>query len=156
MDQLKIIRVRSENYHLYDDMVYWRINKKERTEEEKKSARNNIDNRVCEELKNENFYVFAAETSNKFVGWIHVIYMPKIGIWSNGVLYVDELWVTPEFRNNGIANELCERVNELQLETRADRIRLYTDNPIAQKVYEKCGWRVTNECVFIESSPRKY
>ena len=151
MENLKIVRVRSENYHLYDDMVYWRVNKKERTAEEKKSVKSKIDNRVYDELKNENFYVFAAEANDKFVGWIHVIYMPKIGIWSSGVLYVDELWVTPEYRNNGIAKELCEKANELLLETAADRIRLYTDNPVAQKVYEKCGWRVVNECVFIES-----
>ena len=39
--QYKLVEVNEENYHLFDDMIYWRINGKERTDNEKKENTNN-------------------------------------------------------------------------------------------------------------------
>ncbi len=131
--------VTPENYYMYDDMVFWRLNERERTQADKAISEKKSYTKAIEALRHNGFYVYAAQYQSRFVGWIHLIYMPKIGRWQSGVLYVDELWVTPEFRRHGVAKMLCEKANELKVKLKADRIRLYTDNPIAQRVYEKSG-----------------
>jgi len=76
-----------ENYHLFDDMVYWRINGKERTEEERKASRHKIFENACDELLHQDFKVYAALHNGRFIGWISCVYVPKIGYWKKGYIH---------------------------------------------------------------------
>lgn len=148
-----IKRVTKDNYHMFDDMVYWRMNGVERTEEEKKKNKNRDFNAKFSELEHQDFYVFAALCDNRFVGWIAFIYNPKIGRLEKGVIYIDELWTSPSFRRRGIAQELMGKAFEYQKETGAIEIRLYTgdDNIAAQELYKKCGLKITGKAVYMQS-----
>lgn len=145
-----IKRINKENYNKYNDMVAWRINGVERTEEEKKRSKNTIFEDVYNELEHEGFYVYAAEVEGRYIGWISLMYIPKIGKWHKGTLFVDELWTAPEFRKNGVAYGLMNKALELQRELGAMALRLYTNNMPARKLYEKCGLVVEGEAVFME------
>ncbi|WMM23909.1 GNAT family N-acetyltransferase [Tissierella sp. MB52-C2] len=149
---ITIERITKSNYHMFDDMVYWRTNGFERTEDEKDKNKDITFRDAFSELDYQGFYVFAALYEGRFVGWIMLIYIPKIGKWNRGIIFVEELWTAPEFRRKGIAMKLMEKAFEVQNETGAIKVRLYTDNMPAQKLYEKCGLRVTNEAVFMESN----
>ncbi|WP_278286067.1 hypothetical protein [Vallitalea okinawensis] len=43
-----------------------------------------------------------------------------------------------------------QKAFELKNRTGAVKVRLYTNNPIAQKLYEKCGLEVKETAVFME------
>lgn len=149
---ITIERITKSNYHMFDDMVYWRTNGFERTEDEKDKNKDITFEDAFSELDHQGFYVFAALYEGRFVGWIMLIYIPKIGKWNRGIIFVEELWTVPEFRRRGIAMKLMDKAYEVQNETGAIKVRLYTDNMPAQKLYEKCGLRVTNKAVFMESN----
>ncbi|MTI71709.1 MAG: GNAT family N-acetyltransferase [Firmicutes bacterium] len=147
---ITIDRINKKNYHKFNDMVYWRINGVEKSYEEKEKNKKTIFKEVYKELEHEGFYVYAAKYNEKFIGWISLMYIPKIGKWHKGVIYVDELWTVPKFRRKGVAYKLMNKAKELEKELGAVTTRLYTDNIIAQKLYEKCGLEVTNNAVFME------
>jgi GNAT superfamily N-acetyltransferase len=146
----EIVKVTKDNYHLYDDLVYLRLNGKERSEKEKEVSKTKIDLRILKELKKDVFFVYAALVENKFVGWIHALYIPKIGKWTMGIMYIDELWVSSDFRRKGIATALIKKVIEIKDDLGIDCLRVYTDNKAAKNLYEKCGLHVINESFFIE------
>ncbi len=151
MNKIKIIKINIKNYHLYCDMIYKRIKGRERNLEEKIDTKINHAKRIEKELSNNNFYVYAAKYNDIFIGWIHILYVPKIGKWSKGVLQIDELYVDKNYRNMGVGRELVDRVFKLKEDLGLEKIRLYTDNPIAQSLYEKAGLEVVNQCVFMEN-----
>ena len=146
----EIVKVTKDNYHLYDDLVYLRLNGKERSEKEKEVSKTKIDLRILKELKKDEFFVYAALIEKKFVGWIHALYIPKIGKWTMGIMYIDELWVSSDFRRKGIATALIKKVIEIKDELGIDCIRIYTDNKASKDLYEKCGLHVINESFFME------
>lgn len=148
---VNIERINKSNYHKFNDMVFWRINGVERSAEEKEQSRKTIFKEAYDELEHEDFYVYAAKYKDKFIGWISLVYMPKIGKWHKGVIYVDELWTAPEFRRKGVAYKLMNKASELQRRIGAVSIRLYTNGIAAQKLYEKCGLVVeSSNIVFME------
>lgn len=147
-----IERITRNNYHMFDDMVFWRMNGFERTDEQKEDNKNSNFESAFLELEHEDLYIFAAFYDGRFVGWITLIYIPKVGRWNKGVIFVEELWTAPEFRRKGIAMKLMEKAFEAQHETGAVKIRLYTDNIPAQKLYKKCGFKLINEAVFMETN----
>lgn len=148
-----IKRITKENYHMFDDMVFWRMNGVERTEEEKQKNKNSDFSAKFSELEHQDFNVFAALCDNRFVGWIAFIYNPKIGYLEKGVIYIDELWTSPEYRRKGVALELMGKAFEYRKETGAVEIRLYTadDNIAAQELYKKCGLKITAKAVYMQS-----
>ena len=150
--RFEIVKVTKDNYHLYDNLVYFRLNGEERSEKEKEISKTKIDLRILKELKKEDFFVYAALVENKFVGWIHGIYLPKIGKWPIGVFYIDELWVSPKDRRRGIATALIKKIIEIKDELGIDCIRVYTDDKAAKKLYKKCGLHVINESFFMEGN----
>ncbi|MTI66340.1 MAG: GNAT family N-acetyltransferase [Firmicutes bacterium] len=147
---ITIERINKKNYHKFNDMVYWRINGVEKSAKEKEENKKTIFKEVYKELEHEGFYVYAAKYNEKFIGWISLMYIPKIGKWHKGVIYVDELWTAPNFRRKGVGYKLMNKAKELEEELGAVTTRLYTDNIIAQKLYEKCGLEITNDAVFME------
>ena len=153
MKEYNIIRIDNQNYYMFDDMVFWRMNKRERTNTEKLEASRSDFSSSYLALSNTNLYVYAAIDNEKLVGWISIIYMPKIGRTNGlGHLYIDELWVEPTYRNQGIASRLMEKSNELMDSTASLGIRLYvnTDNPTAKGLYQKCGFSESGVAYFME------
>jgi len=130
-------------------MVFWRENGFER-----ESAQTTVTEQMKKELENPNLYVYAVMVEKRYVGWISLIYIPKIGSrWNgHGHIYVDELWVEPNFRGKGLAKALMKKADELIKELDAVGIRLYVNlnNPTAKKLYEGCGYLEDGQAYFME------
>lgn len=153
MKEIEIIKVDNQNYSMFDDMVFWRLNERERTTIEKAEAEGKDFRDVYLALVNPNLFVYAALDGDKFVGWISVVYIPKVGRLNGlGHIYVDELWVEPTYRNQGVAKKLMEKADELLNSTSSAGIRLYvnTENPNAKMLYEKCGFSESGSAYFME------
>lgn len=148
-------QVTKENYHMFYDMVSWRMNNVELTQIEKEKNRSRVFVEVYKNLNHPGFYTFCALYEGRFVGWISLMYTPKIALqrWSNGVMYIDELWVAPEFRRKGIAKQLMEKAFECQKNAGAAEVRVYVgdDNIPAQELYNKSGLHVDSKAVYMKS-----
>ena len=144
-----IERIGEHNYCAFDDMVYRRGNGAER-----EPCASHLSERMRNELANPNLYVYAAKDENRFVGWISLVYIPKIGSrWKgHGHVYVDELWVEPHYRGRGYAKALMQKADELKNERDATGIRLYVNvnNPAAHSLYEHCGYQQDGQACFME------
>ena len=146
-----IVRVDRTNYPLFDHAVFQRVNGRERTEHERAEVQN-VDT-IYKALGNENLFVFAASTEDQFVGWISLVYMPKIGRTNGkGYLFIDELWVAPAYRRKGIAHALMAKAEALSKEMNTLGIRLYvnTANHEAISLYQTCGYTKQGEAFFME------
>ena len=150
-----IERITRENYHMFDDMVSWRIKGVELTKEEKEANKSNEFIEVYKELEHPGFYAYGALCDGRFVGWISIMYTPKIGRrrWKKGVIYVDELWTAPEYRGRGIAKQLIRKAFDCQKETGAVEVRLYVgeDNMVAQELFKKCGLQMMWKATYMKS-----
>lgn len=143
-----IVKIDEDNYSLFEDMVHWRMNEAERT-----PSKEPVSQDILKELRDPNLYIYAVEAEGKYVGWISLIYMPKVGRFQgHGHVYVDELWVEPSYRSNGFAYELMKMAEMVKAERDAMGIRLYvnTENPSAQRLYEKCGYSICCAAYFME------
>lgn len=148
---MEIIRVDEENYHLFDDMIFWRINGRERDEKEKLKVE--VSDEVWKELANPNLYIYSVLIAGKMVGWMSLIYMPKVGKFNGrGHIYIDELWVEPLFRGRGFGKKLMKKADELLKELNGIGIRLYVsqDNESAIACYETCGYTYSGKTYFME------
>jgi ribosomal protein S18 acetylase RimI-like enzyme len=143
-----IVKIDAENYSLFDDMVYWRMNGSERL-----PSKETVPQSILNELCNPNLFIYAVEADGRYVGWISLIYMPKVGKYNGyGHVYVDELWIQPSYRKSGFAYELMKKADVLKQEKCAAGIRLYVnvDNISAQKLYEKCGFSFSGSAYLME------
>jgi len=143
-----IERITESNYPLFEDMVFWRENGYER-----EPLQVPVSGRIKRELINTNLYVYAVMVEARYVGWISLIYMPKVGKWNGqGHIYVDELWVEPGFRGRGLARALMKKADELKEELEAAGIRLYVNvnNPVAGRLYGSCGYKEDGQAYFME------
>ncbi|MDR3115151.1 MAG: GNAT family N-acetyltransferase [Treponema sp.] len=149
--EFAIVKVDKNNYVLFDEMVFFRKHGRERDENEKASIQ--IANKIYDTLEDKNLYVLAAQTEQKFIGWISAVYIPKIS-WTNGRghLFIDELWVNPVYRRNGIAHALMRHIDVIAQELDAIGLRLYVNanNDEAHALYKKCGYSNTGEAFFME------
>lgn len=144
----RIHKINTENYPQFDDMIYWRMTGNERLPSEEIISQN-----ILDELSNPNLLIYAVEVEGKYVGWISLVYIPKVGKFNgHGHIYVDELWIHPSYRGNGLAYALMKKVEIVIKEMGATGSRLYvnTDNPNAKKLYEKCGFRIVSLSYFME------
>jgi Acetyltransferases len=142
--EYSIVRVEKENYPLFDDMIFSRINNRERTLEEQAESRDYGANFTV--LADKNLRVYAAKVGNRFVGWISAAFIPKVGhpkYGGKGHVFIDELWTSPTFRRHGIAYALMTEVEHAAKEMNAVGLRLYVGggNPVALALYTKCGYR---------------
>jgi ribosomal protein S18 acetylase RimI-like enzyme len=151
--EFQIAPITIENYSMFDDIVAWRVNGKERTDAEKITSKNISLENIRYNLDHKGFYVYGALFENRFIGWISLVYLPKIGFWDNGIIYVDELWTAPLYRNNGVGQRLMEKAFELKKELNACKVRLYVDaeNMAAVRLYEKCGLNNLGNAFFMQS-----
>lgn len=143
-----IQKINENNYSLFDDMIFWRENGFERS-----PLQTPISEQIKKELTNPNLYIYAVMAGGRYVGWISLIYMPKVGKWKGqGHIYVDELWIEPNFRGCGLAKALMQKAEELKIQLNATGIRLYVNvnNPTARKLYQSCGYGEDGQAYFME------
>ena len=143
-----IEKIDENNHSLFDDMVFWREHGYER-----EPSQEPVSNQIKKELLNPDLYVYAVKVDGRYVGWISCVYIAKVGKWKgHGHIYVDELWVEPSFRGNGFAKALLRKADELKDKLEATGIRLYVNvnNPVAQNLYETCGYVEDGRAIFME------
>ncbi|MGE4585845.1 MAG: GNAT family N-acetyltransferase [Mangrovibacterium sp.] len=96
-------------------------------------------NAVFKDPSKGNYYV--AEKNRQLIGSLLTTY--EWSDWRNGtVLWIQSVYVLPEFRRKGIYRALYGHIRELVDNTQELKgIRLYTDknNKTAQRVYERLG-----------------
>lgn len=144
MAPVEVVKVNKDNYEVFDDMVCRRTGK-ERSRP--------LDPDVLEVLENPNLTVYAAEKNGRFVGWISIVHIPKVGHWKkSGHLYIDELWVEPDHRKEGIGAKLINTADLMFEKVKLDGMRLYVsmDNPAAIRLYEKHGFSIRDEAYFMD------
>ena len=86
-------KVDADNYPLFEDMIFWRENGYERA-----PAGEPASEQIKRELANPDLYIYAAMTDNRFVGWISLVYIPKVGKW-NGHGTGSRLYVSVDNRS---------------------------------------------------------
>ena len=131
-----IDKIDRTNYARFRDMLQWRA-----TGDASTKATTPPSGRILQDLDDPNLYVYAYEADGKYVGWISLVYIPKVSR-CHGHLYVDELWTAPEYRRRGIATALMQQADIVAKELDASGLRLYvnTENPGAKALYEKMGY----------------
>jgi len=150
-DEIIIVKVDSSNYLLFDNMVFFRMNGREKYEEEL-DTESDFSN-IYEALANPDLFVYAAMIDKRFIAWISIVYIPKVGrTGGRGHMFIDELWVSPEHRKKGIAKALMKKADELSREFNTLGTRLYvnTDNEEAIQLYQKCRYTGIREAFFME------
>ena len=138
---MEIVRIDKNNYHMFDDMVFYRENERYKNSMEQKKTQDFTP--YYNALAVPTFYVFAVKSDDKFVGYIFLNHLPKIGSTNGrGWLFVDDLWVNPNYRRKGIARALMEKADILSKELNTAGIRLYvnSDNPSGIALYEVSGY----------------
>lgn len=143
-----IEKIDENNHSLFDDMVFWREHGYER-----EPSQEPVSEQIKKELLNPDLYVYAVKVDGRYVGWISCVYIAKVGKWKgHGHVYVDELWVEPSYRGNGFAKALLKKADELKDKFNATGIRLYVNvnNPVAQNLYETCGYVEDGRAIFME------
>ena len=139
--EYSIVRVRKDNYSMFDDMIFYRGSGRYKNEEE---SNEHHDFTSCyTALETQTFYVFAAKSENHFIGYIFINYLPKVGSTNGrGWLFIDDLWVNPNFRRKGIADALIKKADSLSKEMNTVGLRLYvnTENSDGIFLYKKCGY----------------
>ena len=140
-------RINADNYNMFEDMLYWREKGIEREPAQTVSS-----DEAIRELSDPNLYVYAVLCEGRYVGWISLIYMPKVSRVKCGYVYVDELWVEPSFRRRGFARMLMAEAERLRKELNATGMRLYVNvnNPEAMRLYESCGYVQCGQAYFME------
>ena len=143
-----IEKIDVSNHSLFDDMVFWRENGFEQ-----EPSQEPVSGQIKKELLNPDLFVYAVKVEGRYVGWISCVYIAKVGKWKgHGHVYVDELWVEPSYRGNGFAKALLKKADELKDKLEATGIRLYVNvnNPVAQNLYEACGYVEDGRAIFME------
>ena len=136
-----IVKVDKDNYFMFDDMIFFRGHERYKNDEELEDR--DYFAQYYAILDENYFHTYAMQIDNKFVGYICVVYIPKIGKReNNGFLFVDDLWVNPDYRKIGIAKKLMQKVEYLAKEKDYYGLRLYVaaDNDAGISLYKKCGY----------------
>ena len=142
MEEL-IVKVDKDSYSMFDDMIFYRGNGRYKSEEEL-NAKQDFSGQYAI-LDKQLLNTYAMQIGDKFVGYICAAYIPKIGLPDNrnGYMYVDDLWVNPNYRRMGIAEKLMKRIADTAKESGYYGLRLYvnTNNGAGIALYEKCGYK---------------
>ena len=151
--EYSIVKVNKDNYIMYDNMIFCSRHGRDKNEDELKKERNFTADYAA--LENENFYIFAAQTQNIFVGYITIVYIPKVGIdyhGYNGHLYIDDLWINPSYRKKGLAKALMDKADMICQEKKISglRVGVHGTNGEAIALYNKCGYEYINTNLIME------
>lgn len=149
MQDVSIVKIDKCNYHLFLNMVYWRIKGIEKTDHDWDDE---IIRNGYKTLAKDSIIVYAAEEEGKFVGWISLLVLPKIGLGKRGYIFVDELWVQPSYRKKGIGGKLLEKCDLHVMDEELDGCRLVvsTENRQAHSLYQALGFKSLDQAYFME------
>jgi GNAT superfamily N-acetyltransferase len=92
------------------------------------------------EEEREYLHAFVAETeTNKIIGYVTWFY--TYFTWSGKGMYIDDLYVKPEFRGTGIGKLLMNKIIELARDSKCHKLRWQVShwNKTAIAFYEKLG-----------------
>ncbi|XP_065673426.1 thialysine N-epsilon-acetyltransferase isoform X2 [Hydra vulgaris] len=98
------------------------------------------------------FQIFVAEANKKeneeekmLVGF--VLFFRSYSSWNGRILRIDDIYVKPEFRGNGIGTMLLKEVAKQAIQENCVRIHwnVLDWNKNAKKFYEKCGAKVESD-----------
>lgn len=148
--QYRIVRIDKKNYPLFEDMLFWRQNGFVC-----RTLNGTIPASVKKELKNPNRYLYAAQIEGRLVAFVSVSHIQVAGKWKNsGHLYVDELWVAPDFRGLGLASILMTQTKMLQNRLGVSDIRLCVgaEDETTMAFLFACGFETNEQLVFSNRS----
>ncbi len=93
-------------------------------------------------------YVFTVSHGDLVAG-LMVIYQTYSSFECGKILFLNDLWVEPQFRKQGVGQVLMTKAKELALELGCKRIDLQTDltNKKARALYEKNGMIADHEFI---------
>jgi ribosomal protein S18 acetylase RimI-like enzyme len=99
-----------------------------------------------ERLEREESVIFLAFDDETAVGFIQ-LYGSFDSVAMQRLWILNDLFVVPAARKQGVAKLLMDRARQLAVETKAKGLILETavDNLPAQKLYEKLGWKRDQE-----------
>ncbi len=109
----------------------------------KKFTQRKMDKYYLDAIKSKTSRFFVAEVFGRIAGYIKVDFeaIPKI-FKNNEILYMDDLYIVPEFRRMGIARSLLLEVEKLAKKKGLKRIqgRVYTFNSPMQNLMRSLGY----------------
>lgn len=147
MQQVNVIRIDTNNYNRFCNLIEWR-----RTGKATEATSFQTDEmyeffKTNGTFDSDTFFVFAVEEDQVLKGYINAVVIPKPDP-RKGILYVDELWVPDIYRNKGYANLLMDHVINLARELDLWRVRLYVaiENQVARAFYKKTGYSEVGAC----------
>lgn len=99
-------------------------------------------------IEDERVFVFTANLDNSVAG-LMVIYQTFSSFECGKILFLNDLWVEPEFRKLGIGQALMTKIKEIAKEKNCERVDLQTDltNTKARTLYEKNGMIADKEFI---------
>lgn len=111
---------------------------------------------IKERLENEESVIFIAKDSQKYMGFTQ-LYPTFSSISMKKAWILNDLFVDPEARKQGVGEMLIHKVKEYAMATGAKSIALETapTNDAAQKLYEKNGYVRDTEFYHYELSLTK-
>ena len=97
------------------------------------------------------FEVTIAEVNGKPAGL--ALYFPVYSTWNRKGIYLEDLYVAPEFRRRGVARKLMQHLAGLAVKNGAQRIawHVFRTNP-AVKFYERIGAEVNEAALLMRLS----
>lgn len=96
-------------------------------------------------LSDPDVFVRVAADAGEWVGYVQATFAPSPPVFDRGdAVDVNELWVAPERRGEGLARELMARAESWGRERGAERARLSVnaDNEAGRSLYESLGYEV--------------
>lgn len=99
-------------------------------------------------IEDERVFVFLAQIAGKPAG-LMVVYRSFSSFECGKILFLNDLWVEPDFRTRGVGQALMDKVKSLARETGCKRVDLQTDlkNKKARKLYENSGMVADTEFI---------
>jgi GNAT superfamily N-acetyltransferase len=113
-------------------------------------TRHKMSKYYLDSIKNKNGSFFVAEVNGRIAGHIKVDFEIIPAIFKNNeILYIDDLYVAPKFRNSGVARSLVHAAEKFARAKGIKRVqgRIYTFNMPAQKLMRSIGYNTPHVTV---------
>ncbi|XMB85822.1 GNAT family N-acetyltransferase [Mycoplasmatota bacterium WC44] len=153
MKQVIIKKVTEDNYNQFLCLTEWRrTSVKPRGETKFKLALEDDRIGLFDLVEKDLMHIYMAIIDEEVAGYVSAAVIPKPDK-RIGTMFEDELWVPEEYRNNGIARKLMNKVIESSEEMGLWKTRLYVDveNLAGINCYESVGMkREEGSCYFYQ------
>ena len=96
---------------------------------------------IRERMEKEDSVIFIAVENGRYLGFTQ-LYPSFSSVSMKRLWILNDLYVTKEARNKGVAKKLLDAAKQLAIDTQAKGLNLQTavDNLAAQSLYEADGW----------------